>query len=115
MPRSATNSSSDGSVGVPPWSTRITRRTRPGFLAIALPDDRLDEPWFSLAADALCEMFEDGAQLDLECGALYHAAHGLVVYRERKWGKRPFGGIEIAGTNFVGPLNDAQPATTPAP
>jgi hypothetical protein len=69
------------------------------FLAIALPEDRLDEAWFNLAADALCEMFE-------ECGALYHAAHGLVVYRERKWGKRPFGGIEITGTNFVGPSTD---------
>lgn len=73
------------------------------FLAIALPEDQLDAPWFNLAADSLCEMFEDGAQLDLECGQLYHAAHGLVVYRERKWGRRPFGGIDIAGTNFVGP------------
>lgn len=78
------------------------------FLAIALPDDQLNEPWFNLAADALCEMFEDGDQLELECGALYHAAHGLVVYRERKWSKRPFGGIEIAGTNFVGPPEKAK-------
>jgi hypothetical protein len=86
------------------------------FLAIALPDDRLDEPWFNLAADALCEMFDDGAQLDLECGALYHAAHGLVVYRERKWGKRPFGGIDIAGTNFIGPPETTStPATDPKP
>ena len=27
-------------------------------------------------------------ELDLECGALYHAAHGLVLYRERVWGER---------------------------
>jgi hypothetical protein len=73
------------------------------FLAISLPDDRLNEPWFTRAADALCEMFEDGEELDLECGALYHAAHGLVVYRERLWGPRPFGGMEIAPTNFTGP------------
>lgn len=84
------------------------------FLAIALPDDRLDEPWFNHAADALCGMFEDGSQLDLECGALYHAAHGLVVYRERKWGKRPFGGIEVAGTNFVGPPQETANSVTPA-
>ena len=31
------NSSSDGSVGVPPWSTRNSNRTWPGFLAMALP------------------------------------------------------------------------------
>lgn len=86
------------------------------FLAIALPEERLDEPWFNLAADALSEMFEDGAELDLECGALYHAAHGLLVYRERKWGKRPFNSIEIAPTNFVGPSNSNPPPTiSPTP
>lgn len=83
------------------------------FLAIALPDDRMDEAWFTLAADALCEMFEDGTELDLECGALYHAAHGLVVYRERKWGNRPFGGMEIAGTNFIGPKEAAPDSQEP--
>jgi hypothetical protein len=36
-PRSARRSSSNGSVGVPPWSTRSSNLTWPGFLAIALP------------------------------------------------------------------------------
>src|SRR5215212_1977839 len=36
-PRSSMNSSSDGSVGVPPWSTRNSNRTWPGFLARSLP------------------------------------------------------------------------------
>jgi len=36
-PRSAMNSSSNGSSGVPPSSIRISKRTWPGFLAIALP------------------------------------------------------------------------------
>jgi hypothetical protein len=80
------------------------------FLAVALPQEELEKGWVTLAADSLCEMFEDGAQLDLECGALYHAAHGLVVYRERMWGLRPFGGIDIAGTNFVGPAEKAPKA-----
>jgi hypothetical protein len=53
------------------------------FLAIALPDDEIQAPWVQAAVNNLCELFDKTQELDLECGALYHAAHGLVLYRNR--------------------------------
>jgi hypothetical protein len=53
------------------------------FLAIALPTDRLDEPWVLRAAERLAKTLEQTADIDIECGALYHAAHGLLLYRNR--------------------------------
>ena len=53
------------------------------FLAIALPADRLDEPWVLRAAERLVKTLEQTADIDIECGALYHAAHGLLLYRNR--------------------------------
>ncbi|MFM7413098.1 MAG: hypothetical protein ACKO6E_07815 [Planctomycetota bacterium] len=52
-------------------------------LAIALEDERLREPWVTRAADRLVAFLEETADLDVECGALYHAAHGLALYRGR--------------------------------
>ncbi|MCA9260640.1 MAG: hypothetical protein KDA61_15615 [Planctomycetales bacterium] len=53
------------------------------FLSVALPPARLREPWVRRAAIYLCDLLERTRGLDLECGALYHAAHGLVLYRDR--------------------------------
>jgi hypothetical protein len=52
-------------------------------VVMALDDDRLDEPWVTRAADRLVTLLEQTADVDVECGALYHAAHGLLIYRER--------------------------------
>jgi hypothetical protein len=52
-------------------------------VALALPDERLTEPWVVRAADRLTTLLEQTADLDVECGALYHAAHGLALYRQR--------------------------------
>jgi hypothetical protein len=52
-------------------------------LALALDDDRLAEPWVARAADRLTTLLEQTADVDVECGALYHAAHGLALYRAR--------------------------------
>jgi hypothetical protein len=52
-------------------------------LALALADDRLQEPWVRRAADRLVTLLEQTADLDVECGGLYHAAHGLSLYRRR--------------------------------
>ena len=57
------------------------------FLALALDEEQLREPWVTRAANYLCGLFEKTQQIDLECGALYHAAHGLVLYRERRFGR----------------------------
>jgi hypothetical protein len=58
------------------------------FLAFALPKERLEEPWIQKAVVYLCGLLERTEHLDLECGALYHAAHGLVLYREKVFGPR---------------------------
>jgi hypothetical protein len=52
-------------------------------LAVALDDDRLSEPWVTRAAERLTTLLERTADVDVECGALYHAAHGLALYRAR--------------------------------
>ncbi|NBW88112.1 MAG: ADP-ribosylation factor-directed GTPase activating protein isoform b, partial [Planctomycetia bacterium] len=49
-------------------------------LAVALDDDQLAEPWVTRAADRLVTLLERTADVDVECGALYHAAHGLALY-----------------------------------
>ncbi len=53
------------------------------FLAVALSDEEIQQPWVGQAVDYLCEVFEKTERIDLECGALYHAAHGLKLYHQR--------------------------------
>lgn len=52
-------------------------------LAVALDEDRLDEPWVTRAADRLTSLLEQTADVAVECGGLYHACHGLALYRRR--------------------------------
>ncbi|HMP07798.1 MAG TPA: hypothetical protein PJ982_15715, partial [Lacipirellulaceae bacterium] len=59
------------------------------FLAFALPKERLEDAWVRRAVGYLCRLLERTKHLDLECGALYHAAHGLVLYRMKVYGPRP--------------------------
>jgi hypothetical protein len=56
------------------------------FLAIALDDKELRQPWVETAAARLCEIFEATSTVDLDCGACYHALNGLRVYRNRRFG-----------------------------
>jgi hypothetical protein len=58
------------------------------FLALALTDDQLREPWVERAASHLCDVFERTKEVPLECGSLYHAAHGLDLYHTRWFGER---------------------------
>lgn len=59
------------------------------FLAMALGQDRLQEPWVQRAANALVTLLEQTADVPVECGGLYHAAHGLVLYHARTCGIAP--------------------------
>lgn len=56
-------------------------------LAFSLDDERLEEPWVTRAADRLTTLLEQTADVDVECGALYHAVHGLALYRARRCGR----------------------------
>ncbi len=58
------------------------------FLSLALDDEELHEPWVIQAVTNLCNLFRLTRDVPLECGALYHAAHGLVLYRARIFGPR---------------------------
>ena len=53
------------------------------FVALAADDQQIQEDWIALAASHLCGLIEQTEHLDLDCGALYHALHGLKIYRSR--------------------------------
>lgn len=55
-------------------------------LVLALDDERLAEPWVARAADRLVRLLDQTADVDVECGGLYHAAHGLLLYKQRVCG-----------------------------
>ncbi len=56
------------------------------WLDVALTQQQLQEPWVTAAVDRLCQLLEDNKDRALDCGALYHAARGLRLYRERRFG-----------------------------
>lgn len=53
------------------------------FLALTLPKEELQQPWVLRGVERLCDVLEASEALPLECGALYHAVHGLLVYDKR--------------------------------
>jgi hypothetical protein len=53
------------------------------FLAFAATDQTLQEPWVQRSARHLCQVLDDCKGIDLECGVLYHALHGLAEYQNR--------------------------------
>jgi hypothetical protein len=55
-------------------------------LSLSLDDRQLSEPWVTRAADRLVTLLEQTSDVDVECGGLYHAAHGLLLYRDRVCG-----------------------------
>ncbi len=56
------------------------------FLALALPPEQLAAPWMENAVQHLCWLLQETEDMALECGALYHALHGLQVYYQRRFG-----------------------------
>jgi hypothetical protein len=57
------------------------------FLTVALDDQQLREPWVTRAVLHLLQCLEMTQKHDLECGSLYHAIHGLIIYRDRIYGQ----------------------------
>lgn len=49
-------------------------------IVMAVDPERFTEPWITRAADRLTALLEQTADIDVECGALYHAIHGLAIY-----------------------------------
>jgi hypothetical protein len=67
------------------------------FLTVALDDEQLREPWVTRAVLAQCKMFRQTKKVDVECGALYHSASALRIYRERVYGPKTFPAPAPAG------------------
>ena len=61
------------------------------WLALALSDEELKEPWVRDAANALALMFLDIQGAPMEGGTLYHAVHGLLIYHGRVYGTQTLG------------------------
>ena len=55
------------------------------FLAYALEQPQLSEPWLVRAVDRLCYLLEITKDQDLECGGLYHSLNGLKLYYEKRY------------------------------
>jgi hypothetical protein len=60
------------------------------FLCTAMDKEQLQQPWVKRATLDMCKTFRKTKPVDVECGALFHAAHGLVRYREKVFGPRSF-------------------------
>ena len=56
------------------------------WLSLALSDQELAQPWMQEAAYALVQMILESRSDPIEGGALYHAVHGLHIYRARMFG-----------------------------
>jgi hypothetical protein len=61
------------------------------WLALAGTDAELQEPWMRDAASALSLMILNNDGTPLEGGTLYHAVHGLLIYRARIFGAAGLG------------------------
>lgn len=55
------------------------------FLAIAGDEATLRSDWVEAAAWNLCRVLSLTEAVSLECGALYHALHGVLLYRQRRF------------------------------
>jgi hypothetical protein len=60
------------------------------FVVTALDKDELQQEWVKRAVLDVCKLFRKTRPIDVECGALFHAAHALVLYREKIYGPRTF-------------------------
>jgi hypothetical protein len=61
------------------------------WLALALSDDELKEPWVRDAANAVAMMLLEIQGKPMEGGTMYHAVHGLLIYSGRAYGSEGLG------------------------
>ena len=80
------------------------------FLSIALPNERLHEPWVRSAVTTMCNDLIMNRQRQIDCGPLYHSLNSLIIYRERIRSLRP--ATNVAATPAT--VSPVVPAETPA-
>jgi hypothetical protein len=66
------------------------------WLSLELSDEELREPWMQQAASALAVMILENQNNPIDGGALYHAVHGLYIYRARVFGVAGPRGLHVA-------------------
>ncbi len=71
------------------------------FLVLTMNNEQLAEPWVTRATDHLCDLCNQTREVQLECGALYHAIHGLVLYRDRVFGPRSYSAVQTTAQSRV--------------
>ena len=95
----------------------VTKRLGPSghtleFVLISLPDERLSENWVRNGIASVSKDLIECRTQPLDCGPLYHAVSGLVIYRERMAAKAS--GSQIAESSAAPlPPADRTPAATP--
>jgi len=60
------------------------------FLSMSLETGALSQRWVEAAAGRLCSILKASEGIPLECGALYHALHGMLIYRQRRFPDSPW-------------------------
>jgi hypothetical protein len=65
------------------------------WLALALSEEELHEPWVQDAANALALMILELRDQGIEGGSLYHAVHGLLIYYARVYDRTTLGPPEL--------------------
>jgi hypothetical protein len=94
-----------GRAGVPDVNRRINTTGHVlEWLALAMTDEELKEPWVQGAANALAMLFLENDRTPLEGGGMYHAVHGLLIYTSR-----------VYGADKLGDLKPHVPPPPPAP
>ena len=53
------------------------------FLAIALPDEQLDEAWVRNAVSLLSKELIEHRDHKIDCAALFQSLDALILYRDR--------------------------------
>jgi hypothetical protein len=88
------------------------------FLAVGLPDQRLNEPWVRNAVHILSKELIDYRRMPIDPGPLYHSINALMNYRDRVRALMP-AAPSIAETKPAAPgtvvLKPATTARAPAP
>ncbi len=79
--RPATSASPDERINVTGHTFEV--------LATCMTQEELEQPWVVKAAEELCELLEQTQEIAISCGGLYHSAHGLMIYRHRRFGPPP--------------------------
>ena len=72
------------------------------WLAYELPTHELAQPWMERGADYVAGLLNANRERPLGPGALYHAAHGLVLYRGKRWGTPPEPAKDVAAAKPAG-------------